>query len=1285
METLPLHLASSLNQILSAGNKKNLHLQLETPLPLPFTALALSQVLQYQLLQSPPQAPHHASPNLKPNPNPNGGIKTSHLILTLNDRQSQELVRFLSFFHPHIKPLVLPQIEKTHSSPSSLQQKCSWLYAAQNPNPRQVLIAPIESLMEKVPPPSLFKSHCLSLQKGDEIPKNFEEIFIQRGYESSPLVEYPGQYAFRGHIVDFFSPHYSLPCRVELFGDKIEALWHFFPEKQRNEGALQKADLIPCNTFFYFQDFPDSPDGPDSPHSKHLEWRQRGCQKIQKALQKGELHLGPDFQHFFSCLRKGIPFPGIELLRDYFFQDLQSPLSFMREPFYLWVLEPKQLKERAESFIKDFEDFEGLAETSFLSLKRPQLFFNSHEVSEKLKLWNQNHFHRYIDIDSFHIQKIPETPENSKTPGNLENSETPEIPKTLENSEILKNPDKNDYLFYPCFPLKQKFHALYEMTFASPAWTSQLQKMLQSWKKDSFSVFICCSSPLSLRFMETELEEMGFHPRKVKEKNLLWGEYLSLQKEVPSHIHLIPQAIDISFSLEEDKILFIAEKDLWNRKTSLTTPQQLSTADASPVPVPYTKKQKQTKDVKDTKDALDSYKKIQSLSFSDIQLHSLIVHTQYGIGRYMGLKEMNLIPGVRAEFIEINYAKDEKLYLPIYKLDQLQKYQGSHQTPLDHLGSQNWKKRRFKVKEKLREMASELLDLYAKRQKVKRKPFHIPERDYLQFASQFPYMETPEQQKSIQDVLEDMQKESPMDRLVCGDVGFGKTEVALRASFVTLSNQKQVVIICPTTLLSFQHFQNFKNRFHSWPFEVLCFNRFMTPKQLQKNKEALKTGKPAIAIGTHLLLHQSLELNHLGLLIIDEEHKFGVTQKEKLRKIKIHVDTLALSATPIPRTLHMSLTGIRNLSLIHTPPPNRLPIKTMSISFEIGSIRKIVKDELSRGGQIFFIHNRVHSIPEVAENLQQMLKGITVRIAIAHGQQSEKELEDTMIQFINKKTDLLISTNIVEAGMDIPNVNTLFVHKPEHMGLSQMYQLRGRVGRGSRQAYCYFLLPAGKKIQPGLQRRLSVLHQHSHLGSGIHIAQHDMELRGSGDLLGKNQSGNLNAVGYELYMDLLKESLSELKGEKLLHAVEPDISISLPALIPQEYMEDIRTRLHYYKSLASAQNQEDLEEIQREIEDQFGNLPEELENLCLLMLIKNQCKRMNIQNLKAGKQNLLLHFIPDITHKEPDFIGKILQLVQKKKSYTLRPPDQLAIRLKNVSWISIQKELDFLLSLLCLK
>ena len=1184
---------------------------------------------------------------------PTGVIKTSHLILTLNDKQSQELVRFLSFFDPHIKPFVLPQPEKTTLSPQALQQKCIWLYTAQNPKPGQILIAPIESLMEKVPPPSLFKSHCLSLQRGEEIPKNFEEIFIQRGYESSPLVEYPGQYAFRGHIVDFFSPHYSLPCRLELFGDRVEALWHFFPQKQRNERALEKVELIPCNTFFYLQDSSEYPDSPDSPHQKHLKWRQRGCQKIQEALQKGELHLGPDFQHFFSCLRKGILFPGIELLRDYFFQDLQSPLSFIREPFYLWVLEQKQLKERAESFTKDFKEFETPAETPFLNSKRPQLFFNSHEISEKLKLWNQNHFHRYIDIDSLHLQKIPETSEYSET------------------SEI---PDKNNYLFYPCSPLKQKFHALYEMTFASPGWTSQLQKMLQSWKKDSFSIFICCSSPLSLKFIEKELEEMGFRPQKVKEKSLLWREYLSLQKEVPSHIHLISQSIDISFSLEEDKILFIAEKDLWNRKTSLATPKQPAT-DGTPVSDPFTKRQS-----KDAKNAIDSYKKIQSLSFSDIELHSLVVHTQHGIGRYMGLKEMNLILGVRAEFIEINYAKDEKLYLPIYKLDQLQKYQGSHQTPLDHLGSQSWKKRRFKVKEKLREMASELLDLYAKRQKVKRRPFHIPERDYLQFASQFPYMETPEQQESIQDVLEDMQKENPMDRLVCGDVGFGKTEVALRASFVALSNQKQVIMMCPTTLLSFQHFQNFKIRFHSWPFEVLCFNRFMTPKQLQQNKEALKTGKPAIAIGTHLLLHQSLELNHLGLLIIDEEHKFGVTQKEKLRKIKIHVDTLALSATPIPRTLHMSLTGIRNLSLIHSPPSNRLPIKTMSILFEAGGIRKIVKDELSRGGQIFFIHNRVHSISEVAENLKQMLKGITVRIAIAHGQQPEKELENTMIQFLNKKTDFLISTNIVEAGIDLPNVNTLFVHKPEQMGLSQMYQLRGRVGRGSRQAYCYFLLSAGKKIQPGLQRRLSVLHQHSHLGSGIHIAQHDMELRGSGNLLGKDQSGNLNAVGYELYMDLLKESLSELKGEKSFHAVEPDISIPLPALIPQEYMKDIRTRLHYYKSLASAQTQEDLEEIQREVEDQFGTLPQELENLCLLMLIKNQCKRINIQNLKTGKQNLLLRFIPDITHKEPNFIGKILQLVQEKKSYTLRPPDQLVIRLKNISWISIQKELDFLLN-----
>ena len=1208
-----------------AFHSKCQHLQLETTLELPFTALALSQLF------------HHSID------------KACNLILTLNDKQSQDLAHLLAFFEPNIKAVILPSPEKT-SQQETLQKRCAWLYAAQNPDSWQVFIAPIEALMQKAPSPSLFASHCLSIKKGDWLPEDLREFFTHRGYESCPLVEHPGQYSLRGNRVDFFSPSHSLPCRIELFGDQVEALWHFLPEKQRNWKALDVAHIIPCNPFFYSKE--NSPE-------ESITWRQRGCKRIQESIRKKELHvgqIGKDLPYFLSCLGKGISFQGIEFLMDYFFSDLQSPLSFLKKPFNLWVLCREQLQKKAKAFVEELQEEKGAF------LRRPDLFLDLQAVMELLNLDFS------LDVNKAEAKAEAKVEAEAKIEGGAEVEAKAKVEaeakpkekfhryidiKPFHERDVESLHPEHLHISYPCVSLTQKFKILNEIPFASEAWTNELQKMLGEWKENSFRIFICCSSSLSLQFIEKDLQKMDFIPQRVKEGGFLWEECLELQRENPRHIHLFPYPIDASFSLEQDKILFLSEKDLWNKKTSS---------------VSYVKPE-------DSKDSFESYKKAQSLSFSDIEVNGLVVHTQYGIGRYMGLKEIDLVKGIRAEFIEINYDKDEKLYLPVYKLDQLQKYKGSSHTPLDKLGGQGWKKRKFKVKEKLREIAADLLDLYTRRKKIERPPFKIPSREYFQFSAQFPYTETPEQQQSIQEVLEDMQKFSPMDRLVCGDVGFGKTEVALRACFVVLKNKKQVAIICPTTLLSFQHFQTFKNRFRSWPFQCVCFNRFISPRQIKQNIEDLKSGKASIAIGTHRLLSKDLAFHDLGLLVIDEEHKFGVNHKEKLRQMKIHIDTLALSATPIPRTLNMSLSGIRNLSLIHSPPQNRLPIKTMSVPFQPQTIRRIVKDELARGGQIFFVHNRIYDIQLVAEELKTMLEGIDIRIAIAHGQQVENNLENTMIQFLNKEIDLLISTNIVESGMDLPNVNTLLVHKPQHLGLGQMYQLRGRVGRSSRQGYCYFLLPLQREVSSTLQRRLSILQQHTALGSGITISQYDMELRGAGNFLGKDQSGHLNAVGYELYMDLLKESLSELKGEEPLSAVEPDIAVPLPALIPCEYIEDIRTRLHYYKNLAGAKNQEELEEIQRDLYDQFGKLPEELENLCLLMLIKNQCKRMGIQHLKMGKQNLLLRF----GNKDSSFIDKILSLALQRESYQLKPPDQLAIRLEESSWVNIQRELDFLI------
>jgi len=638
-------------------------------------------------------------------------------------------------------------------------------------------------------------------------------------------------------------------------------------------------------------------------------------------------------------------------------------------------------------------------------------------------------------------------------------------------------------------------------------------------------------------------------------------------------------------------------------------------------------------------------------SFAELKIGDPLVHKEQGIGLYQGLVHM-VIEGIGTDFLIVEYQGGDKLYLPVYRMNLVQRYKGADgKTPkLDKMGGTSWTRIKGKAEKAIRELAGELLNLYAARTSGKGFAFSPPNELFEAFEASFPFDETPDQEKAIQEVLEDMQKEKPMDRLVLGDVGYGKTEVALRAAFKAVIDGKQVAFLVPTTLLAFQHYERFLERFRDYPVKIEMISRFRSASEQKKILADTAAGKIDILVGTHRLFQPDISFKDLGLLIIDEEHRFGVEHKEKIKRFRKNVDVLALSATPIPRTLYMSLVGIRGISVIETPPVDRLSIRTFVMPFETSIIHESIARELKRGGQIFFLHNEIETIGRMKAFLHELLPG--AKIEIAHGQMDEKILEETMINFFHQKFDILLCTTIIESGIDIPTANTIIINNADGFGLSQIYQLRGRVGRGSHRAYAYLLITPEKNLTPEALKRLDVLQRFSDLGSGYKIASYDLEIRGAGNLLGTSQSGHMEAIGYELYTELLENAVKELKGEKILEEIDPELHFRLPAFLPEDYVPDPPVRLELYRRLASLSEEDELDPIQDEIEDRFGLLPTEVENLLELSLIKIFSKKLRIRQIRYDGKTFAYSFDPS-SPLDPNLL---LQKIKKSpKIYRLTP------------------------------
>jgi len=809
-----------------------------------------------------------------------------------------------------------------------------------------------------------------------------------------------------------------------------------------------------------------------------------------------------------------------------------------------------------------------------------------------------------------------------------------------ENSDQIK-------VEYRAAPVTEFSNLSLSFAPSSDSWLQAVKQKLYRWKEDGYKIFVGIKNQSQMERLGHIIERLEFKPVRCESQEYLWDTWIQDQESSRTKIHIIPRYLPESLRLEEEQIIFLREEDFFGRK------QRVTESSASE----------------------DFQKQAKRLSFGDLKPGDLVVHIKHGIGVYDGLKIMP-INGIDSEFIQIGYKDKDKLYLPVYRVGQLQKYSGASQTTiLDKLGGTGWEKTKSKVKGQVRDIAHDLLALYAKRAEMHRPSFVFDDTEYELFENGFAYEETDDQLRAIRDISKDLKSDKPMDRLICGDVGYGKTEVAMRAAFFAVQNRKQVAVLAPTTVLTFQHLETFTKRFNGWPVVIRALNRFVSTADAKKTLKEAAEGKVDIIIGTHRLLSKDLVFKDLGLLIIDEEQKFGVTHKEKIKKMRTSVDTLTLSATPIPRTLNMSLVGARDLSLINTAPVDRLPTRTFVCKFDEDTIRKAVTAEIARGGQVYFIHNRVQSIYGIADEVRAIVP--EARIRVAHGQMEEHELEKAMLEFFHHEIDVLICTSIVESGMDIPRANTMFIDSAHMFGLSQLYQLRGRVGRSKARAYCYLMMPRDKKLDKDAQERLKIIQENSALGSGIKIAQYDLELRGSGNILGEDQSGHVNAVGYELYMDLLQEALAEVKGEKIDDIeLDPEINLRIPAMIPEKYISDIRIRLSYYKALADITSTDDLDRIEEELKDQFGDIPEATLNLMGLMLIRKLCKDLGVRDLSAGLKTISLIF----TEKTPLKSETAIQLAMREnKKYSLTPDARLNIRMNNITWSAVYEELEYLL------
>ena len=1018
-----------------------------------------------------------------------------------------------------------------------------------------LVVASVAALFKRVLPRQRLGNAQELLAVGEEIDREaLLQSLVEWGYFSTDLTEDPGCFSVRGHVMDLYPPGFDGPLRVEFWGDEIESIRMFDPVSQRSLLTVDEVVLLPVREELLtdearlrfggqLKDLSD--DRAVSPRARH---------RLEDELERGRY------------------FAGIEEYLPLFYGGLDSFFDY--------------LGDQALLVVGDAEAVDAAVAGEPARLRKA---FEGGEAPEALV---PDPDALYLDADTFRAGLTGR--------GHLV---LPALDAMTEGDEVVQLPTQDNA------SLRAEILAARER---SEGMLAPLIQRLLKWRADGLDVIVACTSRVQAERVTEMLDEREVVCAVVDEPvtaSALLKKESPLRLGAREAVAAVPAPLDRGFVFAGANLAVVSQAEVFGRR----------------------RKRRQVR-----RDRLGHA----LTSFSELKEGDYVVHGHHGIARYLGMHKLETpksmaqkrqdflqrmrdpryrpgdtdvaqvaARGSRNDYLLLEYRGGDRLYVPMHKLDLLHRYAAIEGAtpPLDRLGGQTWSRRRKKVEEAVQKLAVALLELYAARQTAESLPFDPPDSLYREFAASFPFEETPDQLEAIRSISEELQTTQPMDRLVCGDVGFGKTEVALRAIFQVVASGFQAAVLVPTTILALQHYLTFAERLGSFPVRVEMISRFRTAKQRRATLKRLAAGEVDIIVGTHALLAKDVQFAQLGLLVIDEEHRFGVKQKEKIQQLRKGVDVLTMTATPIPRTLNMALSGVRSFSLIDTPPEGRQEVRTHVVKFSAQRIKEAVEMELRRGGQVFFVHNRVKSIGAMERFLCKLLPGVT--IGVGHGQMPKAELEKVMVDFVRRKYQLLLCTTIIESGIDIPTCNTILIHRADRMGLAQLYQLRGRVGRARNRGYAWLIVPPGRALAGDALHRLKALQDNTSLGSGFKIASRDLEIRGAGNLLGKEQSGSVNAVGLHTYLELLEQAVSAARGESS-GAPQPEIEIRTDAYIPGDYITDQRDRLLYYKRLSGALSEEEATSIVEELEDMFGRVPEPVSKLSELIRLKVAARKL---------------------------------------------------------------------------
>jgi transcription-repair coupling factor (superfamily II helicase) len=1082
------------------------------------------------------------------------------VVLTSQALDGQRLTDEIPFFVPGLRVNYFPDWETLPYDSFSphqdlVSERLATLYQMSH-GACDVLIVPVTTALQRLPPVEFLAAYSFFLKQGERIqPETLRHQLTLAGYSHVTQVVSPGEYSFRGGVIDLFPMGSTLPFRIDLFDDEVDSIRTFDVDTQRSIYKVKDVRLLPA------REFPTDEDA-------RTRFRQSFREKFE-----GD----PSRSQIYKDVSNGVFPAGIEYYLPLFFEATAVITDYL--PPETLVIQHGDLQGQIEAFWRDTRSrYELLRGDRDRPLLPPhELFLFPDQLFGALKPFGR-------------IALVPDS-----------------------------EPDATRVLSSPLPPLQVDRRA-----------DNPLHRV-RGFVDDFGGRVLLIAETLGRR--ETMLSYFSEHGLPLTQCDS-FAAFLAASDK------LMLSVGPVANGFIDDKTPFavVTENELY----------------ASQARAP---------DRRESGNRIAVEHMLRDLS--EVKVGDPVVHAQHGIGRYLGLTTMDLGEGA-TEFLALEYDGGDKLYVPVSQLQAIGRYSGAapEAAPLHKLGSGQWDKAKRKAAEQVRDTAAELLNLYAQRAARTGHAFTLRPHDYEAFADGFPFEETRDQAAAIEAVIADLTAGKPMDRLICGDVGFGKTEVALRGAFVAVLDGKQVAVLVPTTLLAEQHFQNFSDRFADWPVRIAELSRFRSGKEQEVTLEQMARGEIDIVIGTHKLVQGRVKFKNLGLVIIDEEHRFGVRHKERLKALRAEVDVLTLTATPIPRTLAMSLEGLRDFSVIATAPQKRLAIKTFVSRSSDGLTREAVLRELKRGGQVYYVHNEVETIQNSAARLTKLLP--EARIRIAHGQMPERELELVMRDFYQQRFNVLLCTTIIETGIDIPTANTIIIDRADKFGLAQLHQLRGRVGRSHHQAYAYLLTPDEDAVTANARKRLEAIQLMEELGSGFYLAMHDLEIRGAGEVLGESQSGQMQEVGFNLYTEMLNAAVKSLKAGKEPDLSQPlsvntEINLHAPALLPEIYCSDIHERLVLYKRLANCETLDELELLQEELVDRFGLLPDPARALVDSHRLRIEAKALGIAKVDAGPESIVLQFIKD----PPIDPARIIQLIQTRRSFKLSGQDRLRIEEKH--------------------